>query len=138
MNEIAWVIACLILSLPAGFKQTANSKETSPLLNIPGARATETYAAWEGSEGKSVHVFWWDPSPPRDGGPIVAEREWDETVAGETARVIETKMFFGQPQRVLVTHLHPKGCRGVGMVYAQGMSQEEFSRVLAKIQLKKK
>jgi len=42
---------------------------------------------------------------PYPGGPMQAAREWPAIVAGQATTIIETRVFMGQLQRVMVAHL---------------------------------
>ena len=69
------------------------------------------------------------------GQPIVLAiaAEFPARVAGQNTRIIETTMFMGRKQRVLVTHLGYPELKGSAMIYAVGVDRPEFEALLAGI-----
>jgi hypothetical protein len=59
--------------------------------------------------------------------------EFDARVAGQNTKIIETAMFMGREQRVLVAHLGFPDVKSSAMIYATGMDRKEFTAILAGI-----
>jgi hypothetical protein len=59
--------------------------------------------------------------------------EFPARVAGQDTRIIETTMFMGRKQRVLVTHVGFPDQKGSAMIYAVGMERDEFAAILTGI-----
>ena len=78
---------------------------------------------------KGAHLFYWTPAA-RDLGPMVVVSEFPARVAGQDTKIIETSMFMGTKQRVLVAHLGFKE-KGSAMIYAIGLDRREFESILA-------
>jgi hypothetical protein len=134
-----WVIASLILMLPTDFTLADQSRnEVSMAVGPPGMKVMEEHRVWKNKEGHTLHLFWWAPMAPRDGGPMVAARESEVVVAGARTRIIETKQFLGRDQRVLVTHLHIEKPEAQVMIYTPDLSEEEFRRILESVRLQER
>ena len=65
--------------------------------------------------------------------PALYAAEFPARVAGQNTRIIETTMFMGRKQRVLVTHLGYPELKGSAMIYAVGVDRPEFEALLAGI-----
>ena len=128
-----FLVAILSLSLPAEFKSGSNTTERVPMFGPPGRYATQDFRSWDAPGGRSLYLFYWVPSAPRDLGPMKAAAEWPGRVAGQDVTIIETEIFMGRPQRVLVTHLGFKDAGSSAMIYAVGMERKEFEAILAAI-----
>lgn len=133
MTTTLWLVAVLSLSLPAPYRLADSSSERVAMPGPPGQVATQEFRRWTAPGGKALHLFHWLPRPPRDLGPMAVRAEWPATVAGQDTRIIETTMFMGRPQRVLVTYLVFTSPTAQVMIYATGMEREEFEAVLAGI-----
>ena len=59
--------------------------------------------------------------------------EFPARVAGQDTKIIETSMFMGRQQRVLVAHLGFKDQKASAMIYAVGVDRREFESILAGI-----
>ena len=57
--------------------------------------------------------------------------EFPARVAGQDTKIIETSMFMGTKQRVLVAHLGFKEQKASAMIYAIGLDRREFESILA-------
>lgn len=133
MTLSTWIIAILSFSLPAEYVLVGNTSERIERRGPPGQYATQEFRSWEAPGGKFAALFYWVPSAPRDGGPMVAASETPAVVAGQETKIIETSMFMGVSQRVLVTHLHFSNPESRAMIYAKGLSNEEFRALLANL-----
>lgn len=133
MTLSTWIIAILSFSLPAEYVLVGNSSEQIARRGPPGQFATEEFRSWEAPGGKFAALFYWVPMAPRDGGPMVAASETPAVVAGQETKIIETSMFMGVSQKVLVTHLHFSHPESTAMIYAKGLSIEEFRALLANL-----
>jgi len=138
MEPVLWIIANVLLTLPGGFEVTAQRRDTLDAPGPPGSMAVEEYRAWTGPQGQTVHLFWWAPRPPREGGPLRTARSWPVRVAGREAHILETETFLGREQKVLVTHLRFEQPEARVMIYAQGMTLGAFRRLLETVRLSDK
>jgi len=125
-----WLVAILSLTLPAEYRLGDSRSERFPLVGPPGLHTNEDFRSWNAPGGKSVYLFYWSPQA-RDLGPMVVAAEWPARVAGQDTRIIETSMFMGRPQRVLVVHLAFSAPRSTAMVYATGLERRDFESLLA-------
>ena len=132
MPVTVWVVAILSLSLPAEYRIADSTSERLALPGPPGLYATQEFRAWN-APGKSLYLFYWVPRAPRDLGPMTAVGEWPAHVAGHETRIIETSMFMGRQQRVLVAHLQFGPPESSAMIYARGLDRREFASILAGI-----
>lgn len=137
MELIVWTIAGIILSLPVGFKEVDRSAEqVSASYGPPGLTILEEHRSWTDEKGQMLHVFWWEPYPSRDGGPIEVIREWDQVVAGQAIKVAETKQFMGQKQKVFCASFEVKDPKAHVLIYGTRFTHQEFSKILSTVQLK--
>jgi hypothetical protein len=122
----AWLIGLLLLALPADWTQSRS--ECGPVANsaIPGSAPVEQCSAvWTRGE-QEIYAFVWKPFPPRDGGPMAAAEEWPVTFLGQPSKIVRTKTFMGMEQEVLVAAVHVDAPAANVMVYARGLSLDEF------------
>jgi len=132
MTVTVWVVAILSLSLPAEYRIADSTSERIALPGPPGLYATQEFRSWN-APGKSLYLFYWVPRAPRDLGPMKAVAEWPARVAGHDTRIVETSMFMGRQQRVLVAHLQFDPPGSSAMIYATGLDRREFASILAGI-----
>jgi hypothetical protein len=125
-----WLVAILTLTLPADYQPQSNVTQSFSVPGPPGTKTTEVFRSWVAPGGKRLHVFCWTPYP-RDLGPMVVESEFPVRVAGQDTAILETSMFMGRKQRVLVAHLGFKDQKTSAMIYAVGMDRQEFQSILA-------
>lgn len=137
MNPVTWLVATLSLSLPAEYKLATSSSEQVPHPRLPGTLVHEKWWRWEAPGGRVVMLGYWQPYPPRDGGPMYAVAEWPAVVAGQKVKVYETDFFMGCQQRVLVTSLRFSAPQAQALLYATGLSQAEFTAMLGRTQLRR-
>ena len=133
MNATIWLVALLSLALPAEYGLTGNSSERIALVGPPGTYATQEFRSWKAPDGRALHLFFWIPRAPRDLGPMKASAEWPVSVAGQNTKVIETSLFMGRGQRVLVTYLHFADPEAHAMFYASGVERSDFDAILSGI-----
>lgn len=133
MMLTTWLIATLAFALPADYSLVGQASERMAQQGPPGRFANEEFRSWEAPGGKFLALFYWAPMAPRDGGPMVAAHETPAVVAGQQTKIIETSMFMGQTQRVLVTYLRFTEPEATAMIYAKGTSIEEFRALLAQL-----
>jgi hypothetical protein len=94
----------------------------------------EEFRRWEAPGPRALHLFYWQPRAPRPGGPLHAVAEWAAVLGGQPVRVLETDLFMGRPQQVLVTHLELSTPAAAQlMLYATGLTREEFGAILAAV-----
>lgn len=124
---------CLLFQVPQSWEELRRDQATVPGL-IPGTKVEEMTAAWKGPRGEELYAFYWKPSAPRPGGPLVKVREWKHKLASQEVTVVETSQFLGSQQQVLVTHLSVPGAQV--MIYARGMSERAFNGLLDTMELK--
>lgn len=122
--------AFLSLTLPPEYRAADTRVDTFPVPGPPGLETTEEFRSWNAPGGRSVYLFQWTPYP-RDLGPMKVAAEWPVRVAGQETRIIETSMFMGRQQRVLVVHLAGGKPRASAMIYAVGVARPEFESILA-------
>lgn len=137
MTCTAWLIAMITLCLPPEYMPVGNKSERVERRGPPGLYATEEFRSWRTPEGKAVVLFYWVPTAPRDLGPMVAARRHPAVVAGQTTEILETSLFMGREQRVLVTHLRFADPESRAMIYADGLTVAEFEALLASLALKR-
>lgn len=134
MTLSTWIIAILSFSLPAEYVLVGNSSEQIARHGPPGQFATQEFRSWEAPDGKFVTLFYWVPSAPRDGGPMMAVSETPAVVAGQETKIIETSTK-GISERALVTHLHFSNPESRAMISARGLSLDEFRALLANLRV---
>jgi hypothetical protein len=134
MAPVSWLIANLLLLLPAACKLAGSTSEEVPVFFLPGALAHQEFRRWEASGGRALHASYRQLRPARDGGPMHAAAEWPATVAGQAVKVYETDYFMGRKQRVLVTYLRFAAPEAQLMLYANGLTRAEFMAILAQVQ----
>jgi hypothetical protein len=127
-----WLVAILSLTLPSEYQLRSNRTESFPLPGPPGMRTNEEFRSWVAPGGRTLTFFYWTPSP-RDLGPMAIVSQFPARVAGQDTRIIETSMFMGTKQRVLVAHLGFKDQKASAMIYAVGVDRREFESILAGI-----
>lgn len=135
MASVTWLIAHLLLLLPAEYKLVSATFEEVPLATLPGVSAHLEFRRWAAPGDRALHVAYWQPQPTRDGGPMHAVAEWSAVVAGQCVQVYETDYFMGRQQRVLVTYLRVAAPEAQVILYATGLSRAAFSTLLAQVQL---
>ncbi len=127
-----WLVAILSLALPSEYRPQSSRAQSFPLPGPPGTTTNEEFRSWVAPGGKAIYFFYWTPSA-RDLGPMKVESEVPARVAGRDTTIIETSMFMGRKQRVLVTHLGFEDQRASAMIYAVGVDRGEFESILAGI-----
>jgi hypothetical protein len=127
-----WLVAILSLTLPDVYQLRSSRTESFPIPGPPGMTTKEEFRSWAAPGGRELYVFYWTPYP-RDLGPMAVGAEFPARVAGQDTRIIETTMFMGQKQRVLVAHVAFQDLQGSAMIYASGINREEFASILAGI-----
>lgn len=127
-----WLAAILSLALPSEYRPQSSRSGSFPLPGPPGTVTHEEFRSWVAPGGKAIYLFYWTPAA-RDLGPMAAESEVPARVAGEDTTIIETSMFMGRKQRVLVTHLGFEDQKASAMIYAVGVDRREFEAILAGI-----
>ncbi len=135
MTTTIWIIALLSLSLPSEYKLVDNTTESVAFADFPGKFATEEFRSWKAPGGKELYLSFWKPFPPRDGGPMKVMTEWSVTVAGKQMKVVETSMFMGRTQHVLVTYFNFTKPDATAMLYSSGLDRSEFTRILSGIKI---
>ena len=128
-----WIIAILSFSLPPEYLLVGNSSERVEHQLDPDFFTTEEFRSWQAPDDRFLTLFYWIPSAPRDGGPMVIANQTPAIVAGQETKIIETSMFMGDAQRVLVTHLSFTNPEATAMIYAKGLKIEEFQALLANL-----
>jgi hypothetical protein len=123
-----FVIAGILFFLGADYEMTSNEVNEVPGL-VPGTTVVEETAHFTNGKNE-LFAFYWQPSAPRDGGPMEAKESWKMEVLGQQATVSETSMFHGREQRVLVAHIPLKDPEAVLMIYSPDMGRMEFENVL--------
>jgi hypothetical protein len=127
-----WLVAILSLTLPNAFQLRSSTTESFPIPGPPGMTTNEEFRSWAAPGGRELYVFYWTPYP-RDLGPMASAAEFPARVAGQGTSIVETTMFMGREQRVLVAHLAFPDVKGSAMIYATGMDRKEFEAILAGI-----
>jgi len=135
MTPTIWLVAVLSLALPSEYSLGATSSERVALPGPPGFSATEEFRSWRAPGGKTLHLFFWVPRAPRDLGPMAVTAEWPASIAGQSTKVIETSIFMGRKQRVLVTYLHFTNPEANAMLYASGLDRPEFEALLSGVKI---
>lgn len=127
-----WLVAVLSLTLPNSYQLRSSTAENFPLPGPPGMTTKQEFRSWVAPDGRELMAFYWTPYP-RDLGPMAIAAEFPARVAGQSTNIIETTMFMGLKQKVLVAHLGFPEVKGSAMIYARGMDREEFAAILAGI-----
>jgi hypothetical protein len=127
-----WLVAILSLTLPSEYQPRSTRTQSFPLPGPPGTRTNEEFRSWVAPGGKELYLFYWTPSA-RDLGPMAVAAEFPARVAGQDTKIIETSVFMGTKQRVLVAHLGFKDQKASAMIYAVGLDRREFESILAGI-----
>lgn len=126
-----WVVAFLMVILPADYQQIRLDVETREGL-IPGTEVRETQAHWK-AQDKDIFLFLYEPFPDRDGGPMAISQSYPVKVLGQQTKLLETSMFFGSEQRVLVTHVSLEEPKAVLMIYSPNLEREEFTALVTSL-----
>jgi hypothetical protein len=127
-----WLVAILSLTLPSEYQLRSNNTDSFPVPGPPGMRTSEEFRSWVAPGGRTLYFFYWTPYP-RDLGPMAIVSESPARVAGQDTKIIETSLFMGTKQRVLVAHLGFKDQKASAMIYAAGVDRGEFESILAGI-----
>jgi hypothetical protein len=127
-----WLVAILSLTLPSEYQLRDTRTESFPVPGPPGMRTNEEFRSWVAPGGRELTFFYWTPYP-RDLGPMAITSQVPARVAGQDTRIIETSMFMGTKQRVLVAHLGFKDQKASVMIFAKGVDRREFVSLLAGI-----
>jgi hypothetical protein len=130
-----WVVALIALTLPPEYQAADSRSQRFPAPGPPGSETIEEFRSWTAPGDRAVYLFYWEPTA-RDLGPMSVASEWPARVAGQDTRIIETSMFMGRPQRVLVTHLQFAAPQARAMIYAVGLDRREFESILAQVRRK--
>jgi hypothetical protein len=125
-----WLVAILSLTLPEAYALRSSTTESFPIPGPPGTTTKEEFRSWVAPGGRELYVFYWTPYP-RDLGPMAAAAEFPARAAGQETTIIETTMFMGRKQRVLVAHLGFPDVEGSAMIYTTGVDRQEFATILA-------
>lgn len=125
-----WLIAILSLTLPSEYRARSSTTESFPVPGPPGMTTNQEFRSWVAPGGRELYLFYWTPYP-RDLGPMAVAAEFPARVAGQDTKIIETSVFMGRKQRVLVAHLGFKDQKASAMIYAVGMDRKEFESILA-------
>ncbi len=125
-----WLVAILSLTLPSEYVLRSNRMQSFPLPGPPGTTTKEEFRSWVAPGGREVSLFYWTPSA-RDLGPMQVVSRFPARVAGQDTAIIETSMFMGRAQRVLVAHLGFPDQPASAMIYAVGMDRQAFALLLA-------
>ena len=126
-----WLFVFLALVLPSDFERVTDSRQEVPGL-VPGTTVTEHQMSWRNSQGAHLHAFYWKPYPPRPGGPLVAEEEWDDKFCGLDVKVVSASQFLGSSTPALVTHLRLSQPECVIMLYSRDLDRQTFHDILSK------
>ena len=134
MEAIVWTMAGIALSLPADLQLTHVKNETAPsfILNV---LAEELFCTWEGAHGRKFRASWWDPYPPRPGGPMAGAEEWKASFLGKTVSVARAALFEKDKREVLVMAVELPESHAWVNLHAEGLSKEEFNAVLSSASL---
>jgi hypothetical protein len=127
-----WLVAILSLTLPNAYQLRSSTTESFPMPGPPGMTTKEEFRSWVAPGGRELYLFYWAPYP-RDLAPMAVAAEFPARVAGQDTRIIETTLFMGRKQRVLVAHAGFPDRKGSALIYAVGMDREEFAAILAGI-----
>ena len=130
-----WTVAAAALRLPSEYTLKHESQRKHELPGPPGYYAIEHHASWTAPEAKELNFFFWLPRAPHPGGPMVAAAEWNIRVAGYETSLIETSMFMGLSQKILVTHLHPTEPNADILIFANGILRADFETILGGIEI---
>jgi hypothetical protein len=134
MEPIVWAMAGIVFSLPADLQWTHAKNETSPsvILNV---LAEVLFCRWEGGNGRTFVASWWDPYPPRPGGPMASAEEWKASFLGKTVNVSRTSLFEGAKREVLMMAVELPESHAWVNLHSEGLSKEEFNAVLTSASL---
>ena len=134
MEKTDWAMAGITLSLAADLQLTQAKCETAPsvILNV---LAEELFCRWEGRNDRTFVASWWDPYPPRPGGPMVSAEEWKASFLGKTVNVSRTSMFEGAKREVLMMAAEIPESHAWLNLHSEDLSKEEFNAVLTSASL---
>ena len=135
MSFAEFVVAGLLFVLSSDYELIRHEKQRVDGL-VPGTTVLEETAHWSSGE-KNLFAFYWQPTAPRDGGPMVAEESWKVGALGREVDVTETSMFFGIEQRVLVSHIRLEDPEALLLLYSPEMTRPEFEGMLEKLRLRR-
>lgn len=130
MDLLSWTAAAYILLLPSGYRLEAQSVEAVP---GPGGLETviETACTWKNGAGHSIVFHWWNPYPPRPGGPLVAARKATGAWAYAPAAFVETTVYQGSNARMTVAFQDRPEFKGYARIAATDLTLEALQGALA-------
>lgn len=135
MSFAEFVIAGLLFVLAGDYELVRHEQQQVAGL-IPGTTVSEETAHWSNGE-TNLFAFYWEPTAPRDGGPMVAEESWTVRALEQEVSVTETSMFFGTDQRVLVSHIRLENPEALLLLYSPEMTRPEFEGVLQRLKFRR-
>ena len=122
------------ISLPETFVAAENRKSSIPSPIPDGPTTTEHFFSFENKQGDKLTLFYWEGYPYRDYGPMSEKRSFPFSVAGQDTKIIQTEMFMGITQEVLVAHrMIPPNDRF--MIFSTALDLGQFKSLLSTIRI---
>jgi len=134
MKSVVMLLSLALLSVTARAepaKVRALTFELPPGLTAqpsPPSRGEAEVHRWQALDGRRIEVFVYDQYIKQDRGGILAETKDPIEVAGQRTKLIATKIFFGEPKRVLAVYLNLG--ETIYLIVGERMSEKEFVKVL--------
>ncbi len=94
----------------------------------PAPRGELEVKRWQSETGASIEVFRYDQYVKQDRGGIVAATKDPIVVNGQRTKLIQTKIFFGEPKQVLAVYLNIGD--SIYLFVGDRISEPDFMRVL--------
>lgn len=132
----SWLVGVLMLMLPPQWTQSSTGCDQVPVINgAAGATTEECKAVWT-KDGAELTVIVWRPVVARDGGPMESVEDAKGRLLGKDVVVSRTSSFMGVAQEVLVTSVTLTTPEAHVLIYAKGVSDQDFQAILDGVSLK--
>ena len=117
-------VGALAFNLPPGLKLQTQPREST---------GEAAYSHWLAEDGRSIEVYVYAHYIRQERGGIVAANKDAIEVAGQRTKLIETKIFFGEPKRVLAVYLNFGDM--IYLIVGDKMTVKDFLKILQSVDL---
>jgi hypothetical protein len=117
-------VGALAFDLPPGLKLQTQPREST---------GEAAYSHWRAEDGRSIEVYVYAHYIRQERGGIVAANKDPIEVAGQRTKLIETKIFFGEPKRVLAVYVNFRDT--IYLIVGDRMTLKDFLKFLQSVDL---
>ena len=118
-------VGALTMEIPPGFKaQMSHGKDSLGDLEVN---------RWRADDGQTLELLYYANFPKQDRGPMIVANEEEIEVADQKTKLIETKVFFGAEEKVLVVHL--RSGKSIYIINAEHMPRDEFKALMPTVKI---